>query len=94
MCAAQIDVQYKGVMRSPSKKFRDIVQNYMNVNYWSQYKANEFSKFDSPMNTFRKILDARIPDVYSVKITFKSLLPNNFNNHILRYSLNDIEKNN
>ena len=31
----------------------------------------------------------KIPDIYELHLTFKSLLPNTFNNFIFQYALND-----
>lgn len=94
MCSANIDVKYRGIMRSPPKSFKDKVLNLtnMSINYMDAYINPQKSKFDEGINKYRKSLDIRIPDVYTVTITFKSLLPNSLNNHIFRYALKDIDE--
>lgn len=73
MCSGDFSCSMKGVVRKPSSKFiEQLVNNHGNEKY-------KFDKEKSP------IKDIRIPDVYEVHLTFKSLLPNTFNNFIFQY---------
>ena len=82
-CTGKFKVTYKGILRDPSKFF-----------------LNELvSKFKSSNATFRdsdliknKII--KIPDIYSVEMTFQSILPDNFNTWMHQYSnnVNQIEE--
>jgi hypothetical protein len=76
MCSANIQCESKGVIRDPSKEFLDDLKS-KHINKYYCYCDSLFSK-----NSIK------IPDVYSVKITCKSLLPNSLNNYIYSYSAN------
>ena len=74
MCSANIQCEAKGVIRDPSYDFiKDIKSKYTN----GDYKSNI-----TDLNVIK------IPDVYSVKITCKSLLPNSLNNYLYSYTAN------
>lgn len=78
MCSANITCDYKGVSRKPSESFYKKLLNYISEGY-SGYLSKD-----------KLILEklVRIPDVYSIKITFTSLLPNSMNNFLFRFSGN------
>lgn len=72
MCSGDFSCSMKGCLRKPSDKFLEELRKFQNNKY-------NFDKNKSP------IKDIRIPDVYEVHLTFKSLLPNTFNNFIFQY---------
>ena len=72
MCSGDFSCSMKGCLRKPSDKFLERLLVFANKKYG-------FKKDESP------IKDIRIPDVYEVHLSFKSLLPNTFNNFIFQY---------
>lgn len=75
MCTGDFKVEFKGVLRTPSQEvLKTLVTKYLKP----EYSIDE--------STLRKTGIAKIPDVYHVSLTFKSLLPNNFNNFIYSVS--------
>ena len=72
MCSGDFSCSMKGCLRKPSDKFLERLLVFANTKYG-------FKKDESP------IKDIRIPDVYEVHLSFKSLLPNTFNNFIFQY---------
>ena len=78
-CAASFEVTYEGVLRNPSKSFFKLLKKHVNAgllevdNFIQQVVSNNLIK---------------IPDVYRVSMTFKTLLPPNFNNFLYIYSQN------
>lgn len=71
MCSGSIKVEYKGVLRTPSASvINRLVSKYKNPIY------------DFTADYLRKSGLVKIPDSYAVTLTFKSLLPNSFNNYI------------
>lgn len=79
MCAGNIECNYKGVLRQPSKTFyQDLQKNYSN---------EERNKSKSYLDTKPELI--KIPDVYELHLNFKSLLPNTLNNYLYRFDCND-----
>jgi hypothetical protein len=68
-------------LRDPTKKFFEDLKKYINKD------AMDVEKFRLMLENNKLI---KIPDVYKVEMSFKSLLPDNFNNHIYMYSSNNI----
>lgn len=81
MCSANVRCEYKGVTRKPSMKFFEILDAHMNA---ATYKSD---KLNGKMLSQNDMI--RIPDIYSLTITFHSMLPNDFNNFIFSYVMND-----
>ena len=75
-CAASFDVTYEGMLRNPSKKFYELLDGRVNSNY----KKDDFMKNIKDNNLIK------IPDIYRVNMSFKSLLPANFNNFLYTYT--------
>jgi hypothetical protein len=81
MCTGDMTCDFKGVSRYPPKKFFDEV---------ASKKSDLFGGLTADIMMNNKMI--KIPDVYSFKLTFKSLLPNSLNNYLFRYSNNaDLE---
>ncbi len=89
MCAGEFSYISKGVSRLPPDKFYDKLfiselakdleeQRYFNHNNLIKHIKNE------------KLI--RIPESYEVTLEFKSLLPNNLNNQLLQYAVENIMK--
>lgn len=76
MCSCDINITSRGNIRSPSDKFFQEMQKHVNQN---AYKIDTFVSF---LKTTIKI-----PDIYTVKLTFNSLLPQNFNNYLFEYAV-------
>lgn len=76
-CTGKFDVGYKGVLRWPSKLFLDTLVNK---------HLNKCCSLD--VNTILTERLIKIPDIYTVTMTFESILPTNFNNYIYQYSHN------
>lgn len=76
-CAASFDVTYDGVLRNPSEEFYKRLEGHVNENYGGK----AFVKNGIKANNLIKI-----PDIYRVNMTFKSLLPANFNNFMYTYT--------
>lgn len=80
-CTGDFDVKYKGVLRDMSDYwFDNILAKYINTN------TTILTQFlnDCKINKLIKI-----PDVYEVTLTFKSLLPSNFNQYLFTLVKND-----
>ena len=71
MCTGNFKVEFKGVLRTPSQ---EVIKTLVTKHLKPEYSIDE--------SALRKTGIAKIPDVYHVSLTFKSLLPNNFNNFI------------
>ena len=71
MCTGNFKVEFKGVLRTPSQ---EVIKTLVTKHLKPEYSIDE--------SILRKTGIAKIPDVYHVSLTFKSLLPNNFNNFI------------
>lgn len=74
-CAAAFDVTYDGVLRNPPEKFYKLLSGHINTN------CNSSLATDIIANNLVKI-----PDIYHVNMSFKSLLPANFNNFMYTYT--------
>lgn len=76
-CSGNFNVTYEGVLRDPPidwyMKLRPYFNNNMSYTFYENIKTNKLIK---------------IPDIYRVKMVFKSLLPANFNNFIFNFSEN------
>lgn len=82
-CSGNFNVKYGGILRDPTWKFFEELKKYINKD------AMDVENFRSMLEENKLI---KIPDVYKVEMSFKSLLPDNFNNHIYMYSSNNIIK--
>lgn len=81
MCSGKFECKNKGVLRNPGKEFiRDVL-------YWFSNTCIEKKKSD--VDYFIKNGLIKIPDVYELNMTFKSLLPNNFNQYLFRFAANN-----
>lgn len=78
MCSGKFTCNYKGVLRVPSQQFIDKLSGHVNINVVKKDFVNNLIK-----NNLIKI-----PDVYELHLSFKSLLPNTFNNFIFQYAFN------
>ena len=76
MCSGNMQCDYKGVSRQPTEKFFKELE---------KHKGPMFN-LDAKTMIERKMI--RIPDIYSFKLTFQSLLPNSMNNYLFRFSGN------
>lgn len=80
MCSGSFKVEYKGVLRTPSRKFVEtLCKKHLNKMYEDQI---------NPDYLFRSGI-VKIPDVYQITLQFKSLLPDNFNNFIYSNCANE-----
>lgn len=87
VCTGKFQCDYKGVMRKPSEEFiTNLLKFYVNTDSKSADMSNLANPF-AVMNDGNSII--KIPDVYSLTLTFKSLLPNNINNYFYQFSRND-----
>ena len=78
-CAASIDVTYNGVLRDPSAKFINII------------KSKHLNSCINTEKFMKSVVDdklIKIPDTYHVKMTFRSLFPQNFNNFLYAFAQN------
>ena len=76
-CTGDFKVTYSGVLRKVTNQFiNDLVYKYINVSLSKDNAA-------LLLNTFEQSI--RIPDVYHVSLTFKSLLPSNLNQYLFQY---------
>ena len=78
MCSGKFTCNYKGVLRTPSNLFLKTLSNYKN-----QYIMSDDDVSKMILNN-----QIKIPDIYELHLSFKSLLPNTFNNFIFQYALN------
>lgn len=78
MCTGNFKVEFKGVARTPS----EIVFNELATKYLDK-------KYTMSAADLRQTGIVKIPDAYHVTLTFKSLLPNNFNNFIYSVCCSD-----
>lgn len=82
MCTGNFKVEFKGVVRTPSKEvFTTLVSKHLNPTY------------NITEETLRIAGVVKIPDVYHISLTFKSLLPNNLNNFIYSMCCGDLIEN-
>lgn len=90
-CAASFNVTYDGVLRNPPKNFFGKAVDPIDGGRWDSLDVH-VSKAVGDKETFLKNLYdnnmIKIPDVYHVEMSFKSLLPSNFNNFIYAFSRN------
>ena len=80
-CSGSFNVKYGGILRDPTQKFFKDLKKYIN---------NDAMDVENFILLLEKNKLIKIPDVYKVEMSFKSLLPDNFNNHIYMYSSNNI----
>lgn len=79
MCKGTINVSYAGQTRTPNDTFYTKLEQYTNPYY--MYDKQNFIK-----NQWIKI-----PDIYKLHLTFESLLPQNLNNYVYQFSLNELK---
>lgn len=81
-CKADISVEHAGITRVPPKEFFDQLDLHI-------------GEMDGEYTVTRDKYDSiRVPDVYKVKISFQSLIPNNYNTYLFTYFESDrIEEN-
>lgn len=77
-CSGNFKVSQKGILRTPSVGWLNLIRKHMNPQV-------DAALVDALVS--QRI--AKIPDVYSVEMTFKSLLPANFNTYIFTFSGNN-----
>ena len=77
-CAGKFNVSYKGVLRDPSEALITKLTSKCSSNVDSGTFKDNIIK--------GKLI--KIPDIYTVEMTFQSLLPANFNNFLYMYSEN------
>ena len=83
-CSGDFNVKYNGILRDISKGWIEkYLRRYINT---SAVDGIQFEK----MIIDNKLI--KIPDVYTVEMTFKSLLPDTFNNFLYNYASNNIIK--
>lgn len=78
-CSANFKVTCKGLMR-------DIPETLAQLFGQKKFKNSAYPAFDKDILTSKLI---KIPDIFTVEMTFKSLLPANFNNFIFSYVYNN-----
>ena len=83
-CTGDVNVKFKGQLRDPGPAFiGQLVSKHLNRNGL----LVEPSQFAVMAMANRLI---RIPDVYEVELTFKSMFPLNFNNYLYHYARNNV----
>ena len=91
VCAASFNVTYDGVLRNPPKNFFGPAIDPINGNKYASLDAHVSKTVGNKENFLKTLYDnnlVKIPDVYHVEMSFKSLLPANFNNFIFAFSKN------
>lgn len=78
MCAGDFKCEQKGVLRKPRINMLQILANN------HKNKNMSLTAFDLAVHDM-----VRIPDIYEITLKFTSLLPNNFNNFLYSYYLNE-----
>lgn len=81
LCSGAFKVKANGILRSPSSLLLETLCKYANADngLWDSEKL---------LNDIRDHRLVKIPDVYTVEMTFSSLIPSNFNNFLFNYSMN------
>ena len=95
-CTGDFKVTYSGVLRKVTKQFiDDLILKHLNASFaWAEEETQlegdktinvikRDEKIGSFINEFKD--NIRIPDVYHVSLTFKSLLPSNLNQYLFQY---------
>ena len=77
MCSGNMHCDYKGVSRNPPMEFLKKLASYATSGYGLTADKMDENKL------------VRIPDVYDVKLTFQSILPNSLNNYLYRFTQNN-----
>lgn len=80
MCAGEFSYISKGVSRLPPDKFYTELKKYIQSSSYSEKIIDHIKN--------EKLI--RIPESYEVTLEFKSLLPNNLNNQLLQYAVENI----
>lgn len=99
MCQGDFTVDYAGQLRKPSYKLlNELCHRYANTredeavnSLFGEYNYQTNSQYAEQYNfaIANNVDSIRIPDQYNIKMTFTSLLPNNFNNFLYSYWYND-----
>ena len=95
-CTGDFKVTYSGVLRKVTKQFiKDLILKHLNASFASAEEEMQLEgdktitvlKRDEKINSFIDEFkdNIRIPDVYHVSLTFKSLLPSNLNQYLFQY---------
>ena len=79
MCSASIKCESNGVKRRPSNSVISEIMNYVNVAYKDILNTKNILEHDL----------IRIPDVYTITISFQSLLPNSINQNLFYFTANN-----
>jgi len=88
MCAADFKVKAGGLMRTPpSSWIQELCNKHANNGGDDGKSAGNWSP-DALIESIRAGNLIKLPDVYTVEMTFKSLLPVNFNNFLYDFSRN------
>lgn len=85
-CAGSFDVKPSGIMRTPTPGWiESLCKKYANAQ-----KGKRNGYYDADVLAQNIIANdlIRIPDVYTITLKFKSLIPQNFNNFLFNYSRN------
>lgn len=91
MCTGKFSCECKGNLRTPSEEFLENLKMFTNCDDVDTEKTYNNKWGLKWMDYERDILDHRlikIPDVYSLKLDFTSLLPNNLNGYLWQFSSN------
>lgn len=82
MCKGNMTCNYKGVVRTPTKKMiDDLVKKHLNKNGINGNGMTAKNLIDN------KII--RIPDVYELTMKFTSMLPDSFNQYLMSFAINN-----
>lgn len=86
LCAADFKVKASGLLRTPPVAWiSELCLNHANSS--DKKNAGRWNKYGFMHDIMDNNL-IKIPDVYTVEMTFKSLIPANFNNWLFSYSKN------
>lgn len=78
-CTGKFDVAYKGVLRDPTENW---IKSFCTKHASDNISWNQMAQFCID----NKLI--KIPDIYTVTLTFSSILPANFNQFIFQYACN------
>ena len=80
MCSGKFSCDYKGVLREPSTEMIDLLCGKPGADKKKYANNNVNARLIADASTIK------IPDVYSLTLNFRSLLPMNLNNYLFTYS--------
>jgi hypothetical protein len=86
LCSANFNVKSNGIMRTPSVEWiHELCFKYANTSNGKKAGSWDPASLENDIITHNLI---KIPDVYTVEMTFTSLIPSNFNTFLYNYSKN------